>query len=302
MSDIRVLITDPIAEEGVEILKNNGFEVTISPETKGEKLIEGVRGYDVLIVRSATRVTKDVIQSADRLKVIGRAGVGLDNIDLDAARAKGITVLNTPGATAISVAELTIGLILACLRGIAFQDRSIRSGKWAKKIKGFELFGKTVGIIGLGRIGTEVAKRLIPFGAKVVAYDPYVQESEYAEIVTLENLLRRSDIITLHLPLLDDTKLFINSERIGAMKDGVILINAARGGIVDEDALVEGLETGKIRAAGLDVYETEPLPDDHPLLKFEQVVLTSHIGAQTIEGQVRAAVDLASKIVKHFKS
>ena len=136
----------------------------------------------------------------------------------------------------------------------------------------------------------------------MVAYDPYVQESEYAEIVTLENLLRRSDIITLHLPLLDDTKHFINSERIGAMKDGVILINAARGGIVDEDALVEGLETGKIRAAGLDVYETEPLPDDHPLLKFEQVILTSHIGAQTIEGQVRAAVDLASKIVKHFKS
>lgn len=302
MSGIRVLITDPIADEGVEVLKKNGFDVTISPDMKGERLIEGIKGYDVLIVRSATKVTKEVIESADHLKVIGRAGVGLDNIDLDAARINGITVFNTPGATAISVAELTIGLILACLRGIALQDRSIRSGKWAKKVKGIELFGKTVGIIGLGRIGTEVAKRLFPFGAKVVAYDPNVSESDYAEMVSLDYLLLHSDIISLHLPLLDETWHFINREKIKMMKDDVILINAARGGIVDEDALVEALETGKIKAVGLDVYETEPIPEDHPLLKFEQVVFTSHIGAQTVEGQVRAAVDLAKKIVQHFKS
>lgn len=298
----RVLITDSIAEEGIKVLKDNGFEVHLAPEMKGEKLKTGIKGYEVLVVRSATKVTKEIIESADVLKVIGRAGVGLDNIDLNTAKRKGITVLNTPEATAISVAELTIGLIFASLRGIAFQDRSIRSGTWAKKSKGSELFGKTVGIIGLGRIGTEVAKRLNAFGAQIVAYDPFVKDSQYARLVPLEELLITSDIITLHLPLNENTKNFINSNRISMMKDGVIMINTSRGGILNEESLIQGLKTGKIKACGLDVYETEPLPPNHPLLNFDQVVLTSHIGAQTVEGQIRAAVDLAQKIVNTFKS
>ncbi len=300
MHSKRVLITDPIAEEGVEKLRSHGLEVDVRPDLKGDALVQGIRGYHVLIVRSATKVTKDVIEASDALEIIGRAGVGLDNIDLEAAKAKGIKVLNTPGATAISVAELTLGLILGTLRAIPYLDRALREGRWEKKRKGLELYGKTVGIIGLGRIGTEVAKRLQAFGVRILAYDPFRQDSPWAELVDLETLLRQSDIVTIHVPLTPETRHLINADRISRMKDGAILINTARGGIVDEQALYNALVSGKLRAAALDVYETEPLPADHPLRTLDQVILTPHTGAQTIEGQVRTAVELADRILQEL--
>lgn len=296
----RVLITDPIAEEGIEKLRAHGLEVDLKPDLKGDALVQGIQGYHVLIVRSATKVTRAVIEAADVLEIIGRAGVGLDNIDLEAAKERGLKVLNTPGATAISVAELTLGLILGCLRAIPYLDRALRTGRWEKKRKGIELYGKTVGIIGLGRIGSEVAKRLQAFGAKVLAYDPYAKDSPWAKRVDLETLLRNADIITLHVPLTPETRHLINADQIRQMKNGAILINTARGGIVDEQALYDALVSGKLRAAALDVYETEPLPEDHPLRSLDQAILTPHTGAQTEEGQIRAAVELADRILQEL--
>ncbi len=293
----KVLITDPIAPEGVEILKEAGFQVDERPEWKGEKLIENIKGYHALIVRSATKVTAEVIAAADTLKVIGRAGVGLDNIDLKAAKEHGIEVFNTPGATAISVAELALGFILSCARWIPIADRSIRAGKWEKKrFKGIEVYGKTLGILGIGRIGTELAKRASALGMEVIAYDPFVEKHEIAQMVSFDDVLARVDFISLHLPLTEDTYHMISDKEFEKVKDGAVLINAARGGVVDEDALVNALKSGKLRCAALDVYEHEPPPEDSPLREIENLVLTPHIGAQTIEGQRRSGVEIATKI------
>ncbi len=297
---MKVLITDPIAEEGKEILKNKGLEVIEKTGLSAEELKQEIKGKDAIIVRSATKVTREIINSADVLKVIGRAGIGLDNIDLEAAKEKGIKVLNTPGATSVSVAELTIGMMFACARHIARGTISLKEGRWEKKqLKGIELYGKTLGIIGMGKIGTEVAKRAKCLGMKVIFYDPYVQVSEYGEKVGLDTLYEKSDIISLHLPLTTETKHMISKSAFAKMKNGAILINCARGGIVDEEALYDALTTGKLYAAGIDVFEKEPAVGNK-LFTLDNVVVTPHIGAQAKEGQKRAGIEIAEKVSKEL--
>ncbi len=298
---MKVGICDPIAEEGVALLKERGFDVIDLSSIPKEELFKHVEDLDAIIVRSATKVRKEIIDSAKNLKVIGRAGVGLDNIDVEYAKSKGIKVINTPGATSISVAELTIGLILAVMRKIAFADREMRKGAWPKKkSKGIEMYGKTMGIIGIGRIGREVAKRAKAFGMKVVYYDVYrpdesIEKELGIEYRDLDSLLSEADVVSLHVPLTPDTKHLINRERIEKMKNGAILINAARGGTVDEEALYEALKSGKLYGAALDVYEHEPVKES-PLFELDNVVLTPHIGAQAKEGQIRAGVEVAERV------
>ena len=293
---MKVLITDPIAKEGVEILKREGFQVDEKPGIPKEELIATIPEYDAIIVRSATKVTREVIEAAKKLRVIGRAGVGLDNIDREAAKERGIKVLNTPEATSISVAELSLAMMFANARPLVEGTTSLKQGKWEKKrLKGFELYGKTLGIIGIGRIGKELAKRAKALGMRVLAYDPYVSSSDVAELTTLDNLLKESDFISIHTPLTDETRHLISREEFEKMKDGVVLINCARGGIVDEDALYEALKSGKVKSAGIDVYEKEP-PIGNRLLELENVVLTPHIGAQTSEGQKRAGIGIAELV------
>ena len=304
---MKVGICDPIAGEGIQILKSKGLEVVDLTSIPKEELVNHVGDLDAIIVRSATKVRKEMIDAAKNLKVIGRAGVGLDNVDVEYARSKGIKVLNTPGATSISVAELTIGLILAVMRKIAYADREMRKGAWPKKkCKGIEMYGKTLGVIGIGRIGREVAKRAKAFGMRIVYYDIFrlseEQERELGvEYRELEELLSLADVVTLHLPLTPETRHLINAERIAKMKDGAILVNAARGGIVDEDAMYDALKSGKLYGAALDVYENEPLRESK-LFELDNVVLTPHIGAQAKEGQARAGVEIAQRVVQALLS
>ncbi|HID32625.1 MAG TPA: phosphoglycerate dehydrogenase [bacterium (Candidatus Stahlbacteria)] len=293
---MKILISDPIAKEGVEVLKSSGFEVLERPDISHEELVNEIADYDAIIVRSRTKVRKDVLDNAKNLKVIGRAGIGLDNIDVDVAREKGIKVLNTPGATSISVAELALGLMFALARHIPQASASTTQRKWEKKrFKGNELFGKTLGIIGVGRIGTEVAKRAKALGMKILGYDPYVKGSEYAELAGLDRVLAESDIITLHLPKTEETTHMIGKTEFEKMKDGVWLVNCARGGIVDEAALYEALKSGKVERAAIDVFEKEP-PEGTNLFEFDTVIATPHIGAQAAEGQKRAGIEIAEKV------
>ncbi len=304
---MKVGICDPIAQEGVEYLKNEGFEVVDLTSVPKDELSKHVGDLDAIIIRSATKVRKDMIDAAKNLKAIGRAGVGLDNVDVEYAKSKGIKVINTPGATSISVAELTIGLILAVMRKIAYADREMRKGSWPKKkCKGIEMYGKTLGIIGIGRIGREVAKRAKAFGMRIVYYDVYrpdenTEKELGLEYRDLDTLISEADVITLHVPLVPETKHLINAERISKMKDGAIIINAARGGIVDEDALYDALKSGKLYGAALDVYENEPLKESK-LFELDNVVLTPHIGAQAKEGQTRAGLEVAKKIAEVLRS
>ncbi len=303
---VKVLVAAPVHEKAVEVLKNAGFEVVYREYPDEDRLVELVRDVDAIIVRSKPKVTRRVIKSAPRLKVIARAGVGLDNIDLDAAKERGIKVVNSPGASSRSVAELAFGLLFAVARKIAFADRKMREGIWAKKqAMGVELEGKTIGVVGFGRIGYQVAKIANAFGMKVLLYDPYPKEERAKEVggsfASLEDLLRESDVVTLHVPLVEATYHMINEERLKLMKPTAILINAARGAVVDTKALVKALQEGWIAGAGLDVYEEEPLPKDHPLTKLDNVVLTPHIGASTVEAQMRAGVQVAEQIVEILK-
>lgn len=293
---MKVLVSDPIATEGVQILKDAGFEVVEKTGLPPEELAKVIPGFDGIIVRSATKVTKEVIEAADSLKVIGRAGIGLDNVDRETAKQKGIKVVNTPTATSISVAELALGMMFAAARGIAQATVSTKAGKWEKKkFKGFELYGKKLGIIGIGRIGTEVAKRAKTLGMNVVAYDPQVKSNEYAQMVDLDTLLKNSDYITLHIPKTNETTHMLNKAAFDKMKDGVVVINCARGGVVDEQALYDAIKAGKVRMAGVDVYESEPAKENK-LFELDQVILTPHIGAQTKEGQTRAGTQIAELV------
>ncbi|AJC71670.1 2-hydroxyacid dehydrogenase [Thermococcus guaymasensis DSM 11113] len=303
---MKVLVAAPLHEKAIEVLKNAGFEIVYEEYPDENRLLELVGDVDAIIVRSKPKVTRKVIEAAPKLKVIGRAGVGLDNIDLEAAKERGIKVVNSPGASSRSVAELAVGLMFAVARKIAFADRKMREGVWAKKqCMGIELEGKTVGVIGFGRIGYEVAKIAKALGMNVLLYDPYPNEERAKEVggkfVSLEELLKESDIVTLHVPLLDATRHLINEERLKLMKPTAILINAARGAVVDTEALVKALKEGWIAGAGLDVFEEEPLPADHPLTKLDNVVLTPHIGASTEEAQMRAGVQVAEQIVEILK-
>ncbi len=299
---MKILISDPIAEPGVELLRERGFEVVVKTGLSEEKLASLIPPFEGIIVRSATRVTRKVIEAAQNLKVIGRAGVGLDNIDLEAARERGIKVLNSPGSTTISVAELTMGMIISCFRSIPEATLSLKSGKWEKKrFMGREIYGKTLGIIGLGRIGSEVAKRAIAFGMKVIAYDTAEKELPGVEMVSLDRLYREADVISLHLPISPSTRHLISEESLQKMKDGVVLVNCARGGLIDEEALARALKSGKVSCVALDTFEKEP-PIGSPILEFPNVVLTPHIGGQTYEGQVRASLEIAKKVADFLLS
>jgi D-3-phosphoglycerate dehydrogenase len=304
---MKILVASRIHEKAIQLLKENGFEVTIVEEPNEDELARIVKGFDGLIVRSKPLVTRKVIESADRLKVIARAGVGLDNIDVKAAEERGIALINAPESSTQSVAELAIGLMLAVARKIAYSDRRMREGYWAKKeAMGVELSGKTLGVIGVGRIGSTVARiAKYGFNMHILYYDVACRDDLNkelgAECVSIEELLKRSDIVTIHVPLLPETRHMINEEKLRLMKKTAILINTSRGAVVDTAALVKALSEGWIAGAGLDVFEEEPLPKDHPLTKLDNVVLTPHIGASTKEAQEKAGVEVARKIVEFFK-
>nr|WP_206203473.1 hydroxyacid dehydrogenase [Thermococcus sp. M36] len=306
MDMVKVLVAAPLHEKAIEVLKNAGFEVLYEEYPDEERLIGLVGDVDAIIVRSKPKVTRKVIEAAPKLKVIGRAGVGLDNIDLEAAKERGIKVVNSPGASSRSVAELVLALMFNVARKVAFADRKMREGVWAKKqCMGIELEGKTLGIVGFGRIGYQIAKIAKALGMNVLLYDPYPNEERAKEVggkfVDLETLLKESDVVTLHVPLIEQTYHLINEERLKLMKPTAILINAARGAVVDTEALVKALKEGWIAGAGLDVFEEEPLPAGHPLTELDNVVLTPHIGASTVEAQMRAGVQVAEQIVEILK-
>lgn len=293
---MKVLVSDAIAEQGVEILKNAGFEVVQKTGLSPEELVKAIPDFDGIIVRSATKVTKEVIEAGNNLKVIGRAGIGLDNIDLEKAKEKGIKVINTPTATSISVAELALGMMFCAARRIPQASISTKNSKWEKKkFKGFELYGKKLGIIGIGRIGSETAKRAKILGMDIIAYDPYVKTSDYANIVDIDTLLKESDYISLHIPKTKETEHILDKTAFDKMKEGVVIINCARGGVVDENALYDAINDGKVRIACVDVFESEPAKDNK-LFNLDQVIVTPHIGAQTKEGQTRAGTQVAELV------
>ena len=295
---MKVIITDPIAKAGVKMLQDAGIEVDERPGLPPADLVQAIPAYDAIIVRSATKVTADVINAGTNLKVVGRAGVGLDNVDKKAADARGIKVVNTPAATSVTVAELALGHMLACARSIPQATQSLRDGKWEKKaFKGTELFGKTLGLIGSGRIGTELGKRAIAMGMSVLVYDPFIKESAVGKLVEFPDLLKSADYISLHVPKTDKTFHIINKDSIAQMKKGVVIVNCARGGVVDEEALYEALKSGQVGAAALDVFETEP-PKDLKLFSLPNVIGTPHVGAQTKEGQERAGIGIAEEVRK----
>jgi D-3-phosphoglycerate dehydrogenase len=259
------------------------------------ELVKTIPPFHATVVRGATKVTRKAIQAASNMELIIRAGIGLDNIDAAAAKEKGIQVANTPAATSISVAEHTFGLMLAAVRNHGKANLSMKEHKWEKKaLSGTELYGKTLGIIGIGRIGQEVAKRALAFGMRVVAYDIIeVKTSLDVKQVSLDELLNQADIITLHIPLTEKTKHMLSDAQFNRMKDGIIIINAARGGVVDEAALLRGLQSGKVRAAALDVFEKEP-PDNFALIDHPNVIASPHIGAAAEEGQKRAGMEVVN--------
>ena len=273
---MKILITEPLSEQGVKILKNEeDIDVEINTDLSHEELIKCIGQYDALIVRSGTDVTPAVIEAADKLKVIGRAGVGVDNLDVRAATRRGILVVNTPGANTVSAAEHTMTLILALSRNIAIANISLRNRQWERrKFMGVEVYNKTLGIIGLGRIGTEVAGRARGFGMKVMSADPYISPDHAARLninlVEISEIIEKADYITVHLPLTKETHHLMGEKEFAAMKDGVRVINCARGGIYDEKALYDAIVSGKVAGAALDVYEDEP-PLDNPLLQLDSV-------------------------------
>ena len=299
---MKILVADKISPKGVAYLRQQpGFEVIEAYGSSPEKVLELVKDVHAIAVRSETKVSRAVIEAAPLLKVVGRAGVGVDNVDVDAATERGVIVMNTPAGNTISTAELTFTHILCCARPIAQGAASMKAGNWDRKtLSGVELLRKTIGVIGLGRIGGEVAKRAQAFGMKVVAYDPYLTPARAAamqvEAVTLDKLLSVSDYITVHMPLTDETNNMIDEAALAKCKKGVRIVNCARGGIVNEKALVAALKSGQVGAAGLDVYETEPLPKDSELRSAPNIVLTPHIAASTAEAQETVGIEVAEQI------
>jgi D-3-phosphoglycerate dehydrogenase len=303
---VKILICDPIDIEGPQRLRQQGFEVDSRPSIEQAELEKVISDYDALVVRSRTKVSNQLIKKGSRLKVIGRAGAGVDNIDVEAAKKRGIAILNTPEASADSVAELTIGLMLALSRNIPFADHSMKAGEWSKKkLEGSLLNGRTLGLIGLGNIGTKVAKIAKAFGMKILVTKRTPPSQELLELlegkfVPADELLKRSDIVSIHVPLTDQTVGMIGQKELSLMKKGAIVINTSRGGIIDEDALLNALRSGRLGGAGLDVYEVEP-PKNLELIQLPNVVCTPHIGAQTEEAQKAASVLLAEKINRFFE-
>lgn len=296
---LKILVSDPLSEEGLKILSDvKEFQVDVKTDLKPEALKGIIKDYDALIVRSATKVTKDIINSADKLKVIGRAGVGLDNVDLDAATQKGVIVMNTPGGNTISTAEHTMSMILALSRNIPQAYASMKQGEWKRsKFMGVELYDKILGVVGFGRIGSAVAARAKSFGMKILACDPYlsreVAQAQGVEVVELKELFEKSDYISVHTPLSEETKHMISTKEFAMMKRGVYVINCARGGIIDEQAMIIAIKEGKVAGAAIDVFEKEPLSVDSELLKLDNVITTPHLGASTEEAQVNVAIEVA---------
>lgn len=301
---MKVLISDSISQKGIDILTNSGLEVSVKTGLSPDELKACIGEYHGLIIRSATKVTADIIEAAKNLKVIGRAGSGLDNVDRTAATKKGIVVMNTPGGNTITTGEHTIALMFSLARQIPQAVASMKEGKWDKKrFMGVELFNKTLGIIGIGNIGKQVAKRAIGLGMVVIGYDPYLSEENAREIgikkVELTELFQTSDFITIHTPLTAETRNLINKKTIGIMKDGVRIINCARGGIVNEIDLYEAIKSGKVAGAALDVFEKEP-PGDNPLLELDNVLCTPHLGASTKEAQENVALAIAEQVADYL--
>lgn len=297
--DYKVLVSDPISEEGVKILQQD-FTVDIATDLTPEELLKRIPEYDALMVRSQTKVTREVIEAGSRLKIIGRAGVGVDNIDVNAATQKGIIVVNAPEGNTISAAEHTLAMMLALSRKIPEAHASLKDRKWErKKFMGVELRGKTLGVIGLGRIGTEVAKRAMGFEMSILAYDPFIPQERAAalgvKLTTIDDIVRNSDYITVHTPLTKDTRDLLDSEEFNKMKSCARVINCARGGIINEDALYQALKTRRIAGAAVDVFVEEP-PLNSPLLDLDNIVVTPHLGASTEEAQVKVAIAVAEQI------
>jgi D-3-phosphoglycerate dehydrogenase / 2-oxoglutarate reductase len=302
---MRVLVSDSLEQGCIDLLKAEGFEVENAPGTKPQRLLEIIGDYDALVVRSATKVNADVVARAVRLRVIGRAGTGVDNIDVDAATRRGILVMNTPGGNTISTAEHTVSMLLSLARNIPQANMSLVRGEWEKKkYVGTEVFEKTIGVIGLGKIGREVAARCRALGMQVLGFDPVlgvdVAGRLQIQLVALPELYRRSDFITVHTPLNGETRGLLNDTTITLCKRGVRLINCARGGIIDEQALLRALESGQVGGAALDVFEIEP-PAGNPLLKHERVIATPHLGASTEEAQEKVAVQIAHQVADVLK-
>jgi len=305
---MKVLVADELSPEGLETLRRApgiSVEVRVGLQPRELKAILGQ--FDVLAIRSATRVTADVLESPGNLKLIARAGVGVDNIDVEAATRKGVLVMNTPGGNSVAVAELTIGLMLVLVRQLVPAISSTKSGRWEKKrfAGGHELFRKTVGLVGFGTIGQLVAQRCLSFGTMVLAFDPHPIEASRrlgVQIVPIEELFQRSDVVSLHVPLADSTRNLVSGRLLGLLKKGSYLVNTARGGIVDEAALAKALQDGTLAGAAMDVFGTEPVPKDHPLLALENFLCTPHLGASTEEGQLACANQLAEQLVEYAQT
>jgi len=299
----RVLVTDEVDAEGVALLRNHpNIEVVERPTRPLPELLEEIAEYDALVGRSATRISRELLDRGTRLRVIGRAGVGVDNVDIERATELGVAVINAPGGNTVSVAELVFGVLISYLRHIHIAVQSMREGEWRRsQLGGAELRGRTLAIVGVGRIGSEVARRARVFGLKVIGYDPYVSEARFEElgIERVENFneaLDRADVLTLHVPLTPETRGMIGAAEIARLGPRAILLNFARGGIIDEDALVEALQEGSLGAAMLDVFASEPLAKDHPLRHLPNVLLTPHLGASTAEAQRNVALEACAAV------
>ncbi len=295
-----ILICDPVAGEGLDILRRAG-NVVVETGLSEEQLIQRAPRFDAIMVRSQTKITRAVLEAADRLQIVGRAGVGVDNIDVEAATERGVIVVNSPAGNTVAVAELALGMMLALVRRLIPAHQSLAGGEWKRSsFMGSQLYNKTLGVVGVGRIGVEVSRRAQAFGMQVLGYDPFLTSARaqqlQIEATTVDDILKRADIITLHTPLIKETQHLIDKRALGLMKGGAILLNCSRGGIVDEAALYDALKSGKLGGAGLDVYEVEP-PKDSPLLSLPNVILTPHLGASTEEAQVEVALDVARQIV-----
>ncbi|MBE0545876.1 MAG: phosphoglycerate dehydrogenase [Verrucomicrobia bacterium] len=305
---MKILVCDPISPKGIALLQQRSeFQVVVLPKRLSEaELLPVVADATAMVVRSETRVTRKVIEAAPRLRVVGRAGVGVDNVDVEAATQRGVVVMNTPGGNTVSTAELSFAMILSLARQVPQAQASMIEGKWDRKqFQGIELAGKTLGVLGMGRIGTEIAKRALAFGMKVVGYDPFLTEARARALgislaSDLDDVYRDADFITVHLPVTELTRGMLNSAAFARMKPGVRLVNCARGEIIVEADLLAALDSSQVAAAALDVFTTEPLPTDHPFRKHPGITLTPHLGASTMEAQEKCGVEVAEVIASYL--
>jgi D-3-phosphoglycerate dehydrogenase len=304
---MKILVSDSIAEEGIQILKETEeIDVDVNVGLSQEDLKQIIGDYDALIIRSATKVSQDLLNAAVRLKVIGRAGIGVDNVDVPSATRKGVLVMNTPTGNIVTTAEHAIAMMLALTRNIPQGTATLKDGKWEKKkLQGREVFNKTLGLVGYGKIGSIVADRARGLKMNVIVYDPYLSadriEGDGFKSVSLAELYEKADYITVHIPKMEETLSFLNKDAFSQMKDGVMIINCSRGGIVDEVDLYDAILSGKVAGAALDVFAVEP-PGASPLFELDQVICTPHLGASTREAQINVAVDVAKQIVGYLKN